>query len=52
VEQVKEQLTREPFPPPKLWLNPDIKDIDKFTMDDIKLIGYESHPPIKAPMAV
>ena len=52
VGQVKEQLTREPFPLPKLWLNPDIKDIDKFTMDDIKLIGYESHPPIKAPMAV
>jgi thymidylate synthase len=52
VDQVKEQLSREPFPPPKLWLNPDIKDIDKFTMDDIKLIGYESHPPIKAPMAV
>jgi thymidylate synthase len=52
IEQVKEQLTREPLPPPKLWLNPDIKDIDKFTMDDIKLIGYQSHPPIKAPMAV
>jgi thymidylate synthase len=52
IEQVKEQLTREPLSPPKLWLNPDIKDIDKFTMDDIKLIGYESHPPIKAPMAV
>lgn len=52
IEQVKEQLTREPFPLPKLWLNPEIKDIDKFTMDDIKLIGYQSHPPIKAPMAV
>jgi thymidylate synthase len=52
VEQVKEQLSREPLPAPKLWLNPEIKDIDKFTMDDIKLIGYESHPPIKAPMAV
>jgi thymidylate synthase len=52
VEQVKEQLSREPLSAPKLWLNPEIKDIDKFTMDDIKLIGYESHPPIKAPMAV
>jgi len=52
VEQVKEQLTREPFPLPKLWLNPEIKDIDRFAMDDIKLIGYQSHPPIKAPMAV
>lgn len=52
VEQVKEQLTREPYPLPKLWLNPDIKDIDQFTMDDIKLENYQSHGVIKAPMAV
>ena len=52
VDQVQEQLTREPLSLPKLWLNPEIKDIDKFTMDDIKLVGYESHPPIKAKMAV
>lgn len=52
VEQVKEQLTRNPLLPPKLWLNPDIKDITKFTMDDIKLVDYISHSAIKAPMAV
>ena len=52
IDQVKEQLKRDPLPPPQLWLNPNIKDIDSFTMNDIKLIGYESHPPIKAPMAV
>ena len=52
IEQVKEQLSREPFPAPKLWLNPKITDITKFTMDDIKLMDYQSHPPIKAPMAV
>lgn len=51
-DAVKEQLTREPLPSPTLWLNPEIKDIDKFTMDDIKLENYESHPTIKAPMAV
>jgi thymidylate synthase len=51
-DAVKEQLSREPFPFPKLWLNPDIKDINKFVMDDIKLENYESHPSIKAPMAV
>ncbi len=51
-EAVKEQLAREPLPLPQLWLNPEVKDIDAFTMDDIKLVGYESHPPIKAAMAV
>jgi len=52
IEQVKEQLTRQEFPLPKLWLNLEIKDIDKFTMDDIKLIDYQSYGPLKAPMAV
>lgn len=52
VEQVKEQLQREPLPAPQLWLNPDIKDIDKFTMADIRLKGYTSHDAIKAEMAV
>ena len=52
VEQVKEQLTREPLPAPQLSINTDIKDITKFTMADIKLEGYQSHPPIQADMAV
>lgn len=51
-DAVKEQLTREPMPLAKLSLNPEVKDIDGFTMDDIELVGYESHPAIKAPMAV
>ena len=52
VEQVKEQLSRRAFGMPALILNPDIKDITKFTMNDIHLEGYESHGQIKAEMAV
>jgi thymidylate synthase len=52
IEQVKEQLKREAYPEPTLWLNPEVKDIDDFTMDDIKLNNYQSHEAIKAPMAV
>ena len=50
--QVKEQLSRKPMPLCKLWLNPKIKDIDDFKMDDIKLVDYQHHPVIKAPLAV
>lgn len=52
INQVKEQLSREPLPLPKLWLNPEIKDIDKFKVEDIKLLNYESHPAIKGEVAV
>ena len=51
-EQVKKQLLRTPYPLCKLWLNKDIKDIDNFKMDDIKLIDYKYHPIIRAKMAV
>lgn len=50
--QVEEQLARKPLPKPQLWLNPDIKNINDFTMDDIKLENYEHLGVIKAPMAV
>ena len=49
---VDEQLTREPLPLPRLWLNPAVDTIDGFTMADIRLEEYESHPPIKAALAV
>ncbi len=51
-DAVKEQLSRDPMALPQLWLNPEVKDIDSFVMDDIKLENYQSHPPIKAKMAV
>jgi|TARA_B100001971_G_C18210366_1_gene550285 thymidylate synthase len=50
--QVKEQLARKTFPLPKLKINPGVKDIDDFKMEDIELENYEYHPTIKAQMAV
>jgi thymidylate synthase len=52
IEQVKEQLSRKPIALPVLKLNPQVKDIDGFTMQDVSLENYTSHEAIKAPMAV
>ena len=51
-EQVKEQLARKPLPLAQLKLNPAVRDVTGFTMDDIELVNYTSHDAIKAPMAV
>jgi thymidylate synthase len=52
IDQVKEQLSRKPLKLPILSLNPEISVITDFGMEDIELVGYESHGPISAPMAV
>lgn len=52
VDGVKEQLSRDHYPSPSLWLNPDINDIDDFKMEDIKLVDYQSHGTIRLDMAV
>jgi thymidylate synthase len=51
-EQAQLQLTRTPFPLPQMKINPDVKDIFGFTFEDFTLEGYQSHPAIKAPVAV
>ncbi len=52
VEQVKLQLSRQPFPLPQMKINPDVKDIFGFKYDDFELVGYQSHPHIKGEVAV
>jgi thymidylate synthase len=51
-EQAKGQLTRTPYPLPVMTLNPAVKDIFEFRFEDFTLEHYQSHPPIKAPVAV
>lgn len=52
IEQITEQLSRPMHHLPKLWLNPEVKSLFDYTMDDIKVLDYESEPAIKAPVAV
>lgn len=52
LEQVKLQLSRTPFPLPVMKLNPQVKDIFSFRFEDFELQNYQSHPGIKAPVAV
>ena len=51
-EQAELQLTRTPFPLPQMKINPEVKDIFNFKFEDFELINYQSHPAIKAPVAV
>ena len=52
LEQARLQLTRQPYPLPVMKLNPAIKDIFGFHFEDFTLENYQSHPAIKAPVAV
>ncbi len=52
LSQAREQLGRAPRPLPRMVLNPEIREIDDFRYEDFELIGYDPHPPIKAPVAV
>jgi len=52
LEQARLQLTREPYPLPQLKINPEVKDLFAFRFEDFTLENYQSHPHIKAPVAV
>ena len=52
IAQATLQLTREPRPLPVMKINPDVRDIFSFRIEDFTLEGYDPHPAIKAPVAV
>lgn len=52
VDQVKEQLNREPRPFPKIELDPALKNLEDFTPDKVSLVGYDPHPTLKAELSV
>lgn len=52
VDQVKEQLSRDPRPLPKMKINPFVDDIDGFRYEDFMIEGYDPHPAIKGEVAV
>lgn len=52
IEQVKLQLTREPYPLPTMKINPDVKSIFDFKYEDFELVNYQAHPHIKGKVAV
>lgn len=52
VEQVKLQMSRDPYPLPQMKINPDVKSIFEFRYSDFELVGYQSHPHIAGAVAV
>jgi thymidylate synthase len=52
IEQAELQLSRTPYKLPEMHLNPHVKNLFDFKFEDFELVGYESHPHIKAPVAV
>lgn len=52
LEQAQKQLSRDPFPLPTMYLNPNVADLFAFKYEDFELVNYQSHKRIKAPIAV
>lgn len=51
-DQVKLQLSRQPYPLPQMKINPMVKNIDDFKFEDFELVDYQCHPTIKGDVAV
>ena len=52
VDALRQQLEREPKTFPTLKINPEVKDIDGFTFDDLEIVDYKPHPTIAMEMSV
>lgn len=52
LDQIREQLTREPYPLPTMRINPSVREIDGFRYEDFELVGYQAWPHIKGEVAV
>ncbi len=52
LQQARLQLTRKPFDPPQMWINPRVKNIFEFSFEDFELQNYQYHEHIKAAVAV
>jgi thymidylate synthase len=52
LDQVREQLTREPYPLPTLWIDPAVRQLDEVQIEQIRLDRYQHHAPIKGEVAV
>ena len=52
LEQVDEQLSREPYPPPTLAIDPAVSSLDGIRRDQVELVGYRHHPALRGEVAV
>lgn len=52
IEQARLQLTRQPYPKPRMVINPDVRSIFDFKYEDFELVDYQSHPHIRAEISV
>jgi len=52
LEQAELQLSRQPYPLPQMIINPEVTNLFDFRFEDFELINYQSHPHIKAPIAI